>query len=117
MRYLCLVIVDPECFRDLTDDELRAITARSMEYDAELKARGVLIAAHALDEPPTAATIRVRDGETFVTDGPFAELKEHIGGFILIEARDLAEARQIAAEIPMARYGAIEVRAVRPMPR
>ncbi|SHG04701.1 Uncharacterized conserved protein [Kaistia soli DSM 19436] len=113
MRYLCLVIVDPARFEGLTAEDHRAITAESLAYDDELAARGILVAAHALDEPPTATTIHVRDRETFYTDGPFAELKEHIGGFILIEAADQAEALSIAAAIPMARYGRIEVRAVR----
>ena len=113
MRYLCLVIVDPKRFEGLTDDEQRVITAESLAYDDDLAARGILIAAHALGEPPTATTVRVRDGESFFTDGPFAELKEHVGGFILIEVQDQAEAIDVASKIPMARYGAIEVRAIR----
>ncbi len=113
MRYLCLVIVDPKRFEGLTEAEHRAITAESLAYDEDLAARGILVAAHALGEPPTAITVRVRDGEAFFTDGPFAELKEHVGGFILIEVRNQAEAIDIASKIPMARYGAIEVRAIR----
>ncbi len=113
MRYLCLVIVDPDRVRDLTEAEHRALTAESLAYDASLAARGKLVAAHALDEPPTATTIRVRKGETFYTDGPFAELKEHVGGFILIDVADRAEALAVAAAIPMARYGSIELREVR----
>jgi len=113
MRYLCLVIVDPARFEGLTAADHQAITAESLAYDDELKARGILVAAHALAEPPTATTIRARGDETFHTDGPFAELKEHVGGFILIEVRDRDEALAVAAKIPMARYGAIEVREVR----
>ncbi len=113
MRYLCLVIVDPKRVEGLTEADHRAITAESLAYDDDLAARGILVAAHALDEPPTATTLRVRDGETLLIDGPFAELKEHVGGFILIEVRDRTEALEVASKIPMARYGAIEVRAIR----
>ncbi|MBZ9935466.1 YciI family protein [Mesorhizobium sp. BR1-1-16] len=113
MRYLCLVIVDPARIEGLTEAEHRAITAESLAYDGELTERGILVTAHALREPPTATTLRVREGETFYTDGPFAELKEHIGGFILIDVPDHAAALAVASGIPMARYGSIEVRAVR----
>ncbi|HWJ76370.1 MAG TPA: YciI family protein [Kaistia sp.] len=113
MRYLCLVIVDPTRFEGLTAEDHRAITAESLAYDEQLAARGILVTAHALSEPPTATTVHVRDGEAFFTDGPFAELKEHIGGFILIEVADQDEALEVAKAIPMARYGRIEVRAVR----
>lgn len=113
MRFLCLVIVDPTRFEGLTAADHQAITDESLAYDGELAARGILIAAHALGEPPTATTIRVRGEQTFYTDGPFAELKEHVGGFILIDVRDRDEAVAIASKIPMARYGAIEVREIR----
>ncbi|MBN9431972.1 MAG: YciI family protein [Bosea sp.] len=113
MRFLCLVIVDPARFEGLTAADHQAITADSLAYDDELKARGILVAAHALGEPQTATTIRARGDETFYTDGPFAELKEHVGGFILIDVRDRDEALAVASRIPMARYGAIEVREVR----
>ena len=88
------------------------LTAESLAYDRELERRGHFLGANALQEPRSAVTIQVRDGRMTTTDGPFAETKEHLGGYILIEARDLNEAIRIASQIPMARYGSIEVRPV-----
>jgi hypothetical protein len=82
----------------------------SVAYDKELAKKGHYIASSALQPPSTAKTIRHRTGKPVITDGPFAETKEVLGGFILIEARDMDEALQIAQNIPVARYGAIEVR-------
>lgn len=110
MQYACLVYVDADAVAALTKEEGRALIDGSMEFDADLKRRGHLIMAQPLEEPETAVTIRVRSGRMSATDGPFAETKEHLGGFFLIEARDLAEAIQLAAKSPMATVGSIEVR-------
>jgi hypothetical protein len=82
-------------------------------YVEALRKSGHLIVTHALQSVQTASTVRVRSGKQSVTDGPFAETKEQLGGFFLIDARDLNEAIQLAAKIPPARVGSIEVRPVR----
>lgn len=106
MKYLCLVYME-ESTLELVDD------AECMTYSEALVDRGVRIAAEALESIVTATTVRVRDGKTHVTDGPFAETKEALAGFYLIDAPDLDEAIRIAAGIPPARVGSIEVRPVR----
>ena len=113
MKYLCLVYVE-EARRDaLPLDELEALVNESIDYIEELKASNHHVAAEPLEPVSTATTVRVRNGTATVTDGPFAETKEQLGGFFLIEARDLNEAILIASRIPPARLGSIEVRAVR----
>ena len=116
MRYLCQVWVAEGAFADMSKADQSALNRDSLAYDEELERNGNLVHAEALQPPRTAATVRVRKGETMVTDGPFAETKEHLGGFILIEARDLNDAIRIAAGIPMARLGAIEVRPIFDIP-
>ncbi len=106
MKYLCLVYLEEQKLRAVPDHECRASGDRMRE-------RGVLLGAEALQPVATAATVRVRNGKVTVTDGPFAETKEHLAGFYLIEARDLNEAIQMAAKIPPAREGSIEVRPIR----
>lgn len=109
MRYACLIYFDPkEVFNQ--SPEAEAVLRAVGPYDAELKARGQLVDGHALQLPETAMTVRVRDGKMSATDGPFMETREMLGGLIVIEARDLNEAVRIAAGIPFARLGAIEVR-------
>lgn len=110
MKYLCLVYSDEEKLHSLPDSP----------SDAECKAcadslteSGHMVAGQALESVNSATTVRVRDGKTSVTDGPFAETKEQLAGFYMIEARDLNEAIQVAAKIPPARVGSIEVRPVR----
>ena len=112
MEYLCLVYLDGKQFDGVSKDELVAIDDSSLAYDEELRRRGHLLAARALAGPQTAASVRPRAGGATMTDGPFVETKEHLGGFIMIEARDMNEALQIAAQIPIARYGGVEVRPV-----
>ena len=106
MKYLCLVYGEEKDFVAMTDDSC-------MAYDQALRKAGRCLASEALEPVRTAATVRVRDGKVSVRDGPFAEAKECLGGFYLIEAADLNEAIQIASQIPPARVGAIEVRPVR----
>ena len=112
MKYLCLVFLDEKTLNGMPEQDLQALTDESLEYDDVLRKGGHFIAANALQPVQSASTLRVRNGKVSVTDGPFAETKEQIGGFILIEARDLNEAIQLASRIPPARLGGIEVRPV-----
>jgi hypothetical protein len=110
MKYLCMVHVDGSMMQALTPTEGRDLTRRSLAYDDELKASGHYVASNALKGPETATIVRVRNGKIYMHDGPHVETKEHLGGFILIDARDLNEALSIASKIPMANFGSIEVR-------
>lgn len=110
MKYLCLVYCDEEKLHSLPDSP---VDAECHAYDQELARGGHRLAAEALKSVRTAATVRVRNGNISVTDGPFAETKEQLAGFYLIESRDLTEAIQLAAKIPPARIGSVEVRPVR----
>lgn len=110
VKYLCLVYAQEDRLHDLPesprDSECHA-------YASSLAERGRLVAGQALESVSTATTVRVRDGEAMVTDGPFAETAEQLTGFYLIEARDLNDAIRIAEGIPPARIGSIEIRPVR----
>jgi hypothetical protein len=112
MKYLCLVYFEAKDLQALSPSEDAALTRESLAYDEEIDRRGHLILAHALQPVSTATTVRVRSGKISTTDGPFAETKEILGGFILIEAGDLNEAIQIAGGIPLAKLGSIEVRPI-----
>jgi hypothetical protein len=108
MKYLCLVYGD--------ENELHAVPDREcLAYDEALRTSGRCHASEALEPVTTAATVRVRRGKVSITDGPFAETKEHLAGFYLIEAADLDEALDIASKIPPARVGSVEVRPIRPI--
>ena len=113
MKYLCMVILDEKNLDALSKSELQALDDESLAFDETLRKRGHLIAAQALESVRAAKTVRLRNGKALVTDGPFAETNEQIGGFILIEARDLNEAIQLASEVPVLRLGAIEVRPIK----
>jgi hypothetical protein len=106
MKYLCLVYLDQQHWSAVPDRECFAC-------GEGLRQSGVLLAAEPLHPIDTATTVRVRHGKVSVTDGPFAETKEQLAGFYLIDARDLNDAIQVAAQIPPAREGSIEVRPVR----
>jgi hypothetical protein len=108
MKYLCLVYLDEKRLDELPDKDC-------VEYDAAIRKSGHCIASEALESVQTATTVRVRDGRMSVTDGPFAETKEQLAGFYMIEARDLNEAIRLASGIPPARVGSIEVRPIRPI--
>ena len=110
MKYLCLVYFAPGALNGLAAEQQEALDRDSLAYDAELARRGHFIAASALQATGTARTIRRRSGQRVVTDGPFAETKEVLGGFIFIEAQDMDEALSVASEIPVGRYATIEVR-------
>lgn len=111
MKFLCQVWFDTAEIGKLSEEEGRQLTQDCIDNDNRLRESGHIVVANALREPETAKTVRVRKGEATVTDGPFAEIKEHLGGFLLIEARDMEEATRIAATFPVAHYGMIEVRA------
>jgi hypothetical protein len=106
MKYLCLVYMEEKTLDAVPDSDC-------MAYGASLRESGRYIAAEALQPVHAATTVRVRDGKVSMTDGPFAETKEQLAGFYLIDAKDLDDAVQVAAKIPPARVGSIEVRPVR----
>jgi hypothetical protein len=112
MRYLCLAYEEENKLNDLSRSEWDALRGETLSYLEELKSRGHIITAEALQSARTATTVRVRGGRVSLTDGPFAETKEHLGGFFLINARDLNEAIQVASKWPWARLGSIEVRPI-----
>ena len=108
MKYLCLVYLDEKRLDELPDEDCVA-------YDTEIRKSGYCLASEALQSVQTATTVRIRGGKLSITDGPFAETKEQLAGFYMIEARDLNEAIQIASKIPPARVGSVEVRPIRPI--
>jgi len=108
MKYLCLVYAEESRLGGVPD-------AECVEYDAAIRESGHCLASEALEPVETATSLRVRNGRLSVTDGPFAETKERLAGFYMIEARDLNEAIRLAAQIPPARIGTIEIRPVRPI--
>ena len=110
MKYLCLVYSEESKLHALPESPR---DSECMAYADSLRGNGRMLAGHALAPVATATTVRVRNGVVSITDGPFAETKEQLAGFYLIEARDLNEAIQVAAKIPPARVGSIEVRPVR----
>jgi hypothetical protein len=110
VKYICLVYAEPNALSDLSQDEKAALDRDSQAYDEKLVQDGHFLAASALQDVKTARTVRVRRGKPLVTNGPFAETKEVLCGFIFIEAGDPEEALRIAKGIPMARHGTIEVR-------
>lgn len=112
MKYLCMAYEEENKLNALSKSEWAALREETLAYLEELRKNGYIIAAEALQSVRTAATVRVRGGKISVTDGPFAETKETLGGFFLINARDLNEAIQVASRWPSARLGSIEVRPI-----
>ena len=113
MKYLCLVYADEAKLDAIPTRDRQGFVDAAMDYMDTLRQSGHLIASNALQSVHTATTVRVEDGRVVTTDGPFAETKEQLGGFILIEARDLDDAVQVAAKFPPTRLGCVEVRPVR----
>lgn len=111
MKYLCLIRAETWMER-FTEAEAAAHFEEYRVFTDTLRAAGRLVGANRLQPPETAVTVRVRQGRVSTTDGPYAEMKEQIGGYYIVEARDLNEAIQIAAQIPGARYGSVEIRPV-----
>jgi hypothetical protein len=114
MKYLLLAYQSDE---DLRREAEEGVTMQDyVDYAHRIHANGNYVAGEALEPTSRATTVRVRNGKTLTTDGPFAETKEQLGGFLLIEAHDLAEAIRIAADFPGSRYGSVEVRPILPTP-
>jgi hypothetical protein len=112
MRYMCLIYDNPQTWQEMPKPEADGIMGEYFAFTKDIKDSGHYQAGEALQAVSTATTVRVRNGKLSTTDGPFAETKEHLGGFYLIDARDLNEAIQIASRIPSARFGSVEVRPV-----
>jgi|SRR3569832_928962 len=112
MKYLCLAYEEENKLNILSRSEWDLLRRETLAYVEELRNKGRMVSAEALQSSQTASTVRVRNGKVSITDGPFAETKEQLGGFFLIEARDLNEAIQVASQWPSARLGSIEVRPI-----
>ena len=115
MRYLCLIYLDEKELAAMPEGQVNALNARHLEFNDGLLASGQLIEAEALEPGSATTCLRVRQGKSTFTDGPYAETKEQVAGFYLVEARDLNEAIQVAAKIPPAGVGSVEVRPIRPI--
>jgi hypothetical protein len=113
MKFMFLIYHDEKTLDALPEGEMRTLVDSALDYDEEIRQSGHYIVSNALQRARTARTVRVRGGKVSTTDGPFAETKEQLGGFILIEARDLNDAIQAASRIPLARRGSIEVRPIK----
>jgi hypothetical protein len=109
MKYMLLIYHDEQA---LDDNERQACYAESLQLVGEIHARGQYLGANPLQPTTMATSVRVRDGKRLVTDGPFAETREQLGGYFLIQADNLDEALNIAARIPIARKGTVEIRPV-----
>jgi hypothetical protein len=109
MKYMLLVYLDEQA---MTDGERAHCYVESAQLTQDLNAKGQYVSASPLHPVATATSVRVREGKRLVTDGPFAETREQLGGYYVVEAKDLDEAIQIAERIPPARYGTIEIRPV-----
>jgi hypothetical protein len=112
MRFMFMIHHDEDELRSLPAEEMQVLVDGALEYSDELRRTGHYIASDALQSSPTARTIRVRGGKVSTTDGPFAETKEQLGGFFLVEAKHIDEACAMASRFPPARIGVIEVRPV-----
>ena len=116
MKYLLLIYENEAGFGGLPEAEQGKVFQEYMDYTNRINKNGNYVAGAALEPTGTATTVRVKNGKTLTTDGPFAETREQLGGFYLVEAKDLDEAIGLAAGIPAARTGSIEVRPIMPTP-
>ena len=112
MKYLCLVYADEKKVGELPAGELAALEEEFDACNDDLRRSGHYLVAQRLGPTASATTVRVREGRLAVNDGPFAETREQLGGFLLIEARDLNDAIRVASKLPPARFGSIEVRPI-----
>jgi hypothetical protein len=112
MKYLCLIYDDEKKWAEMPKAELESIFAEYGAFTQDITKSGHYLGGNPLQPTHTATTVRIRNGKVSTTDGPFAETKEQLGGYYLVEAKDLNEAMQLAARIPSVRYGSIEVRPV-----
>ncbi|MBB3135590.1 hypothetical protein FHS26_003336 [Rhizobium pisi] len=113
MRYICLIYNSTDTDGTLTPDETNELIKAHFAFDEELLRDGIMIHSDALETPDKATVLRVRNNTLSATDGPYVETKEYLAGFYVIEAPDVAAAREIAGRIPSARFGAVELRPVR----
>jgi hypothetical protein len=116
MKYLCLIYSDETQWPKLPEADVLTMMSEYRAFGDGIKASGHYIAGHRLEPTTTATTVRIRNGKLSTTDGPFAETKEQLGGFYMIEAKDLNEAIQIGSRIPGAKHGSIEVRPIAEVP-
>lgn len=112
MRYALLICDEDKRQAEMSDDEVGAQMAGYVAFGEEMTTRGVLQGGERLRPAASATTVRVRDGEVLTSDGPFAETKEQMAGFYLVDCKDLDEAIEVASKIPGAKYGSIEVRPI-----
>jgi hypothetical protein len=112
MKYMLMIHSDERAWAEMTESERNQMMGEYMQLSENLKATGKWLAGAPLQPTSTATSVRVRDGKRLVTDGPFAETREQLGGYYLIDAKDLDAAIAIAARIPGARFGSIEVRPI-----
>ena len=112
MKYVCLVYLVEKELEAMSESEADACTDESLAYDETLRRTGQLVLAHALEPVEMATTVRVRRGKVITTDGPFAETKEQLAGFYLLDCKDLDEAIEWAAKIPGSEMGSVEVRPI-----
>ena len=112
MKYLCLAYEEEEKLNALSRTDWDSLRRETLSYVEDLRKSGHLLVTHALQSVQSATTVRVRNGKLSATDGPFAETKETLGGFFLIEAKDLDDAIRVASRWPSARLGSIEVRPI-----
>jgi hypothetical protein len=112
MKYLCLVFYDEQVRNALSDADSQALIDEARSSTEGMRRSGHLLTAFPLEEVNSASTVRIRNGKVIVTDGPFAETREQIGGFVLLEASDLNQAIQLASRIPPGRLGGVEVRPI-----
>jgi hypothetical protein len=117
MQYLLLIYENESSWANLSEEEEGKIFQEYMSFAQGIRGSGHYVGGEALQPASTATTVRVKNGKTLTTDGPFAETKEQLGGYFLVEAKDLDEAIGIAARIPGARTGSIEVRPILPTPK
>lgn len=112
MRYVCLIYNERARLDAMPGSERAAVAAEALIYGEELRRQGYFVAAEALQSAQTAMTVRLRNGRVSTTEGPAAETQEQLDGFVLIDARDLNEAIQVASKMPEAKVGSIEVRPI-----
>ena len=112
MKYLCLIYSDEKQWESMSEADMQAVMGEYFAFTDAIKKSGHYVGGEALKPTMTATSVRVRNGKVSTTDGPFAETKEQLGGYYLIDARDLNDAIQVAAKIPSARMGTIEVRPI-----
>ena len=110
MKYICLGYIEPKVWENMTESERNAFVDECLAYDDILRAGGHFIGGEALDSPENATTLRWKNGKAAITDGPYAETKEQLGGILLLEARDLNHAIQLMSKHPGVKAGPFEIR-------